>query len=253
MPAPRAPGGWTLAQRLRVALLSLSVLLLAAALLLVAVLWEADRALSKQTDRTFPARLAASQLMTSLVDQETALRGYALLEKTRDEQQTKATQAAQAAATENSALSGRVTALSSELDELKATVAAQSSTASTAATENAESLAALQRSSSQAAADAAAARMLAQQLQGANSVLAQENYRLKTLLAGANGGPAPSISTPTPPAGARTHVIAAGDSLSKLSQRYYGTASRWQEIYNANTEKLGPQGILRVGVELRIP
>jgi nucleoid-associated protein YgaU len=48
-------------------------------------------------------------------------------------------------------------------------------------------------------------------------------------------------------------VIAAGDSLSKLSQRYYGTATRWQEIYNANAEKLGPQGILRVGVELRIP
>ena len=184
----------------------------------------------------------------------TALRGYALLEKTRDEQQTKATQAAAAAAAENSTLSGRVTALSSELDELKTTVASQSTTqASAAATENAESLAALQRSSSTATADAATARALAQQLQGANSVLAQENYRLKTVLAGANGGTAPSISTPTPPVGSRTHVIAAGDSLSKLSQRYYGTATRWQEIYNANTDKLGPQGILRVGVELRIP
>jgi signal transduction histidine kinase len=77
-PAPRRAGGWTLARRLRVALLALSALLLLAALLLVGVLREADRALSNQTDRTFPARLAASQLMTALVDQETALRGYAL-------------------------------------------------------------------------------------------------------------------------------------------------------------------------------
>jgi hypothetical protein len=45
-------------------------------------LLRADRALSNQTQRTFPARVAASQLLTSLVDQETGLRGYAL---TRDE------------------------------------------------------------------------------------------------------------------------------------------------------------------------
>ena len=42
------------------------------------MLRQADRALSDQTQRTFPARVAASQLLTSLVDQETGLRGYAL-------------------------------------------------------------------------------------------------------------------------------------------------------------------------------
>ena len=70
--------GWTLARRLRAALLALSVLLLLAGLGLAVVLRQADRALSNQTQRTFPARLAASQLLTSLVDQETGLRGYAL-------------------------------------------------------------------------------------------------------------------------------------------------------------------------------
>ena len=39
---------------------------------------QADRAQSDQVQRTFPARLAASQLLASLVDQETGLRGYAL-------------------------------------------------------------------------------------------------------------------------------------------------------------------------------
>ena len=73
--------GWTLARRLRVALAALSVLLLLAGIAMVLVLRQADRALSDQTQRTFPARVAASQLLTSLVNQETGLRGYAL---TRD-------------------------------------------------------------------------------------------------------------------------------------------------------------------------
>jgi signal transduction histidine kinase len=64
-----------------VALAALTILLLLAGLALVLVLRQADHALSDQTQRTFPARVAASQLMTSLVDQETGLRGYAL---TRD-------------------------------------------------------------------------------------------------------------------------------------------------------------------------
>ena len=70
--------GWTLARRLQVALVAFSLLLLLAGLALVIVLREADRALSDQAQRTFPARLAAAQLLTSLVDQETGLRGYAL-------------------------------------------------------------------------------------------------------------------------------------------------------------------------------
>ncbi len=72
---------WTLARRLRVALGALSLLLLLAGSAIVLVLRQADRALSDQTQRTFPARVAASQLLTSLVNQETGLRGYAL---TRD-------------------------------------------------------------------------------------------------------------------------------------------------------------------------
>jgi hypothetical protein len=70
--------GWTLARRLRFALGALSLLLLIAGLAVVVVLRQADRALSDQTQRAFPARVAASQLLTALVNQETGLRGYAL-------------------------------------------------------------------------------------------------------------------------------------------------------------------------------
>jgi signal transduction histidine kinase len=54
------------------------VVLVVAGLGVVLSLRAADRALSQQTARAFPARVAASQLLTSLVDQETGLRGYAL-------------------------------------------------------------------------------------------------------------------------------------------------------------------------------
>lgn len=74
---------WPLARRLRVALGTLSVLLLLGGGTLLVVLRQADRARTERVDRTFPARLAANQLLTALVDQETGLRGYAL---TGDEQ-----------------------------------------------------------------------------------------------------------------------------------------------------------------------
>ncbi|MDP2137594.1 MAG: LysM peptidoglycan-binding domain-containing protein [Candidatus Didemnitutus sp.] len=52
---------------------------------------------------------------------------------------------------------------------------------------------------------------------------------------------------------ARFHVVADGDSLSRLSLLYYGTSNRWQEIYNANRDVLAGENSLRVGQRLRIP
>ena len=68
----------SLARRLRVTLVGLSLLLLVAGVALVVALQRAEQAASDQADRTVPARLKAGQLLTSLVDQETGLRGYAL-------------------------------------------------------------------------------------------------------------------------------------------------------------------------------
>ena len=73
---------WTLTRRLRVALGAFGLLLLLAILGIATALRQADQALADQTQRIFPARVAASKLLTALVDQETGLRGYVI---TRDD------------------------------------------------------------------------------------------------------------------------------------------------------------------------
>ena len=72
----------------------------------------------------------------------------------------------------------------------------------------------------------------------------------------ASGGSVSSRAPSSAPAGAtdvRIHTVAEGDSLSRISMRYYGTANRWQDIYNANREVLQNSSTLRVGMQLRIP
>lgn len=51
----------------------------------------------------------------------------------------------------------------------------------------------------------------------------------------------------------RTYIVRPGDTLGKISIRFYGTSSRYMEIYNANRDKLSNPGSLTVGQELRIP
>ncbi len=58
----------------------------------------------------------------------------------------------------------------------------------------------------------------------------------------------PSTSAPAP----RKHVVRTGDTLESLSQRYYGTPTRWRTIYEANPSLLGG-GALKVGGEIAIP
>ena len=63
---------------------------------------------------------------------------------------------------------------------------------------------------------------------------------------------APAAGSPVAPA-PRVHTVAEGDSLTRISTRYYGTASRCQEIYDANREVLKGENSLRPGQRLRIP
>ena len=49
------------------------------------------------------------------------------------------------------------------------------------------------------------------------------------------------------------HVVTEGDSLTRISVRYYGTSSRWQDIYDANREVLKGENALRPGQRLKIP
>jgi nucleoid-associated protein YgaU len=72
----------------------------------------------------------------------------------------------------------------------------------------------------------------------------------------ASGGslpPAPQTSSQAAPAQVRYHTVVEGDSLSRISLRYYGTGNRWQEIFQANRDVLQGSSTLRVGMQLRIP
>ena len=76
------------------------------------------------------------------------------------------------------------------------------------------------------------------------------------VLQGGTSASVPSAQRPEPatPAGAaRTHVVVEGDSLTRISLRYYGTPTRWQDIYQANRELLSEANALRPGQQLRIP
>lgn len=51
----------------------------------------------------------------------------------------------------------------------------------------------------------------------------------------------------------RYHTIVEGDSLSTISQTYYGSGRFWTEIQKANSQRIQNPNHLQVGWKLRIP
>jgi nucleoid-associated protein YgaU len=52
------------------------------------------------------------------------------------------------------------------------------------------------------------------------------------------------------------HTVVAGDTLSKIAQKYYGSGERdeWMAIYEANKKVIGDNpSLIRVGQVLKIP
>jgi nucleoid-associated protein YgaU len=49
------------------------------------------------------------------------------------------------------------------------------------------------------------------------------------------------------------HEVKSGETLSKLAQRYYGDASLYPKIFEANKDVLKDPDLIRVGQKLRIP
>lgn len=58
---------------------------------------------------------------------------------------------------------------------------------------------------------------------------------------------------PAPAPAVRTHTVIAGDTLSGISRRYYGTPDRWQEILAANRDVLKDDRSLVIGRTIKIP
>ena len=52
---------------------------------------------------------------------------------------------------------------------------------------------------------------------------------------------------------ARRHTVQPGDTLSKISQQYYGNRTKWRDIYAANRGVMKSESDLKAGMQLKIP
>jgi nucleoid-associated protein YgaU len=56
-----------------------------------------------------------------------------------------------------------------------------------------------------------------------------------------------------PPPGSRKHTVQSGETLASISQKYYGSRGRAQDIQEANQIQLGGKNIIKPGQVLIIP
>jgi nucleoid-associated protein YgaU len=61
------------------------------------------------------------------------------------------------------------------------------------------------------------------------------------------------VVTATPVATGHAHTVEKGDTLMSISQHYYGTRSKWRDIYAANREVMKSENDLKIGMQLKIP
>lgn len=62
------------------------------------------------------------------------------------------------------------------------------------------------------------------------------------------GGPACGTTAP-----ARTYTVKSGDTLSKISQEFYGDANKYKRIFEANRDQLSDPDKIKPGQTLKIP
>ncbi len=77
--------------------------------------------------------------------------------------------------------------------------------------------------------------------------------------------PAPAVPTPFPapdsepdstagtPGSEQSYEVVAGDSLSKIAKRFYGDASQWPRIHEANRDQIKNPDLIHPGQRLKIP
>ena len=66
--------------------------------------------------------------------------------------------------------------------------------------------------------------------------------------------PAAAVLTPVPtPSAPKSHTVVSGDTLSKISRKYYGNSGDWQKIAEANKAILPDPTKLKVGMVLTVP
>jgi nucleoid-associated protein YgaU len=58
---------------------------------------------------------------------------------------------------------------------------------------------------------------------------------------------------PSLPVPARIYEVVSGDTLSKISKKYYGDANKYMKIFEANKDQLTDPNKIKVGQKLKIP
>ena len=66
--------------------------------------------------------------------------------------------------------------------------------------------------------------------------------------------PTPAAAAPgAQPAAGRTHKVAKGETLSHIAQKYYGKASEYNRIFEANKDQIKDPNKIREGMTIKIP
>ena len=73
----------------------------------------------------------------------------------------------------------------------------------------------------------------------------QEEENIPPVMESTESGSAGSAGT--------TYVVQKGDTLQKISQKFYGSSKKWYRIYKANKETLKSPDRIRPGMKLVIP
>jgi nucleoid-associated protein YgaU len=55
------------------------------------------------------------------------------------------------------------------------------------------------------------------------------------------------------PEGSKEYVVQKGDTLQKISMKFYDTHNKWNRIYEANKDILPNPNRIKPGVTIRIP
>jgi nucleoid-associated protein YgaU len=81
-------------------------------------------------------------------------------------------------------------------------------------------------------------------------------------LASPVASPAPAVAAASPTTGAAsadttsgdTYEVQSGDTLLTIAEQFYGDATQWRRIYDANKDVIGSDpDKLKIGMKLKIP
>jgi nucleoid-associated protein YgaU len=61
------------------------------------------------------------------------------------------------------------------------------------------------------------------------------------------------VAQPQESTNVRMYTVKAGDTLSKISKQFYGSANEYMKIFDANKDQLDDPNKIEVGQELKIP